>query len=152
MNEGNAGCDRRECSLMLVEDNESDIELLKLAFEQRGYHADIATFRNGEDAWRHLEHLARSNGQAPDIILLDDHVPMLSGSELFKRIEQHPFFAHSVLTIFSAKPAELLASLGIRPDAVIQKPTSWDGYGAVFDRVLALLKQVPCSLRKLDRV
>ena len=150
MNEANAGCDRRECSLMLVEDNESDIELLKLAFEQRGYHADIATFRNGEQAWRHLEKIVQSNGQAPDIILLDDHVPGLTGSELFKRIKAQPFFSQSVLTIFSAKPADMLARQGVRPDAIIPKPTDWDGYGKVFDRVLDLLKQVPCSLRKLD--
>lgn len=150
MNDGNAGCDRRECSLMLVEDNESDIVLLKLAFEQRGYHADIATFRNGEKAWRHLETIANTNGQAPDIILLDDLVPGVTGSDLFKRIHQHPFFANSVLVIFSAKPADMLARQGIPVDAIIPKPTDWDGYGKVFDRVLDLLKQVPCSLRKLD--
>lgn len=152
MNEGNAGCERRECSLMLVEDNEADIELLKHAFEQRGYHADIVTFRNGEKAWRHLEAIAQSNGQAPDIILLDDQVPGLTGCELFKRIEGHPFFAQSVLTVFSAKPADRLAREGVRPDAIIPKPSDWGGYGAVFDHVLRLIKQVPCSLRKLDPV
>jgi CheY-like chemotaxis protein len=152
MNDGNAGCDRRECSLVLVEDNEADIELLKFAFEQRGYHANIATFRNGERAWEHLETTAQSNGQAPDIILLDDQVPGLTGSELFKRIAQHPFFAHSVLTVFSAKPADMLARQGVRPDAIIPKPSDWGGYGKVFDHVLDLLKQVPCSIRKLDSV
>lgn len=152
MNEANIGCDRRECSLMLVEDNESDIELLKLAFEQRGYHADIATFRRGDQAWQHLEQIARSNGQAPDIILLDDQLPMMSGAELFKRITTQDFFARSIVTIFSAKLPDLLVREGIRPDAIIPKPSSWSGYGEVFDRVLALLKQVPCSLRKLDAV
>lgn len=152
MNQANTGCDRRECSLMMVEDNEADIDLLKLAFEQRGYHADIATFRRGDRAWEHLEHLARSNGQAPDIILLDDQIPGLSGSELFQRIVAHGFFKQSILTIFSAKPSDMLVRQGIHPDAIIPKPTDWDGYGAVFDRVLALLKSVPCSLRKLDAV
>lgn len=150
MNEANTNCERRECSLVLVEDNESDIELLKLAFEQRGYHADIATYRHGDQAWQQLEQLAHTNGQAPDIILLDDHLPVMSGSELFKRISGNPFFARSIVTVFSANPAELLVRQGITPDAIIPKPTDWDGYAAVFDRVLALLKQVPCSLRKLD--
>jgi CheY-like chemotaxis protein len=143
-------CDRRECSLLLVEDNEADVDLLLLAFEQRGYHANINTFRQGDKAWKHLEQLMQSRGQPPDIILLDDQVPVVSGCELFKRIEAHPYFASSVLTIFSAKQPEQLARQGVRPDAIIPKPSDWAGYGAVFDRVLDLLKQVPCSLRKLD--
>ena len=152
MNQANAGCDRRECSLLLVEDNESDIELLNLAFEQRGYHADIATFRSGDRAWQHLARLAATNGQAPDIILLDDQLPVMSGSELFQRISADPFFARSIVTVFSAKPPELLIRQGVTPDAIIPKPLDWKGYGAVFDRVLELLKNVPCSLRKLDAV
>jgi CheY-like chemotaxis protein len=152
MNEANAGCDRRECSLMLVEDNEADIDLLKLAFEQRGYHADIATFRSGDRAWQHLERLAATNGQAPDIILLDDQLPVMSGSELFKRITANPFFARTIITVFSAKPPELLIRQGVTPEVIIPKPLDWRGYGAVFDRVLELLKNVPCSLRKLDAV
>jgi CheY-like chemotaxis protein len=150
MNQANSGCERRECSLMLVEDNEADIELLKLAFEQRGYHADIATFRDGEQAWQHLQRIAQSNGQAPDIILLDDQLPGLTGAELFKRITGHGFFVGTILTVFSAKPPDLLVREGVHPDAIIPKPTTWAGYGVVFDRVLELLKSVPCSLRKLD--
>jgi CheY-like chemotaxis protein len=152
MNQANTGCDRRECSLMMVEDNESDIELLKLAFEQRGYHAHITTFRRGDLAWQHLESIVRSNGQAPDIILLDDQLPGMTGSELFKRITANSFLAQSIVTVFSAKLPELLVREGVTPDAIIPKPLDWKGYGAVFDRVLDLLKNVPCSLRKLDAV
>lgn len=152
MSQGNTGCERRECSLMLVEDNEADIELLKLAFEQRGYRADITTFRHGDRAWQYLERLVETNGQAPDILLLDDHVPGLTGADLYKRVTGHGFFAGTIVIVFSAKPPDLLVREGIPADVIIAKPTSWSGYGEVFDRVLALLKSAPCSLPKLDPV
>ena len=144
-------CARRECILLLVEDNEADIDLLMMAFEQRGFHANITTFRDGGSAWRYLENLALTGAQPPDIILLDDQLPVLSGSELFKRIEATPHFATTVTTIFSANDSSQLARRGIRPDAIIPKPVDWAGYGKVFDRVLDLLKHVPCTLTKLDR-
>jgi CheY-like chemotaxis protein len=140
----------RHCALMMIEDNPADIELLEQAFHQRGFRADIDIFRSGRPAWDALQAMARSGARAPDMILLDDRLPDMSGSELYQSIVNEPHFQRTIIIIFTSMPADRLERQGIHPDAIVPKPSDWSGYEAVFDKVLALLHQVPCALKKIE--
>ena len=67
--------------MLIVEDEEALLELLKFNFNKEGYKIDTAT--DGETALEKI--LYRS----PDIIILDWMLPELSGIELCRRIRTH---------------------------------------------------------------
>lgn len=68
--------------VMIVDDEESLIELVSAVLEQEGY--DVLTAMNGEEA---LEKLKTAK---PDLILLDMMMPGMSGREVCARIRENP--------------------------------------------------------------
>jgi DNA-binding response OmpR family regulator len=66
--------------LLIVDDEQHVLRILKLALERAGYLVD--TCSNGADA---LEYLRR---QTPDALITDIQMPRMTGEELCRRIEQ----------------------------------------------------------------
>ncbi|MCK4532079.1 MAG: response regulator, partial [Candidatus Aenigmarchaeota archaeon] len=66
--------------IMVVDDEESLIELVTAVLEQEGY--EIITAMNGEEA------LERLKTEKPDLILLDMMMPGMSGREVCERIRK----------------------------------------------------------------
>jgi len=66
--------------LLIVDDEQHVLRILKLALERAGYLVD--TCSNGADA---LEYLRQ---QKPDALITDIQMPRMTGEELCRRIEQ----------------------------------------------------------------
>ena len=66
--------------IMVVEDEEALLELLRYNFETAGYH--VETIADGEQAE------ARLKEAVPDLLVLDWMLPGLSGIELCRRLRQ----------------------------------------------------------------
>ncbi len=66
-------------SILIVEDNEINREVLRRRLERRGYMVYLA--ENGEEA------IAQATGQSPDLILMDLNLPILDGWEATRRIK-----------------------------------------------------------------
>src|SRR5262245_62153021 len=65
--------------ILIVDDHEDNVELLKVRLETWGYHVDTAM--DGAEALLHVEH------NPPDLILLDIMMPKIDGIEVTRRIK-----------------------------------------------------------------
>lgn len=68
--------------ILIVDDHEDNVELLKARLEARGYRTETAT--NGQQA---LDQVAAN---PPDLILLDVMMPEVDGIEVARRIKSNP--------------------------------------------------------------
>src|SRR5688572_4751086 len=68
--------------ILVVDDHEDNIELLRARLEAWGYQVDAA--HDGADALRQVHH------SPPDLILLDVMMPTVDGNEVARRIKKDP--------------------------------------------------------------
>ncbi len=68
--------------IMVVDDEEALLELVKAIMEQEGY--EVITAMNGEEALEKLKTVK------PDLILLDMMMPGMSGREVCEKIRENP--------------------------------------------------------------
>src|SRR5687767_9097256 len=68
--------------ILVVDDHEDNVELLRVRLEAWGYEVDSA--KDGQEA---LDRVAAS---PPDLILLDVMMPSVDGNEVARRIKQNP--------------------------------------------------------------
>ena len=65
--------------IVLVEDNEGDVFLVRRALNQNSVPYEMRLARNGEDALRIVAENENGYGQRPDIFVLDLNLPRLGG-------------------------------------------------------------------------
>ena len=119
--------------LLIVEDEEALLELLKFNFNKEGYKIDTAT--DGETALEKILY------KPPDIIILDWMLPELSGIELCRRIRKHKEHKNIPIIMLTAKGEEedKLRGLETGADDYITKPFSVNELVA---RVKAVLRRI----------
>lgn len=114
---------------LIVEDNESVAEIYQIALEQAGFDVELA-----QDGAVALEHLATIT---PALILLDLHLPRVSGQEVLHHIHTHEprMQARIILATADLHKAEDLKN---QVDFVLVKP-----FG--FVKLYELVKELRCS-------
>ena len=73
--------DRRK--ILVVEDNDMNMQLVEFLLEEGGY--DIVKATSGEEA---LALTRESNGNAPDLILMDIHLPGMDGLSVVRAMKE----------------------------------------------------------------
>ena len=90
MTEGSSGAARRHV-VLLAEDDDSQVLLTQLAFEEAGLHVDLRIVNDGVEC---LDYLRKAGSDAehprPHLVLLDVHLPRMDGSEVMAAIGQDP--------------------------------------------------------------
>ena len=119
--------------MLIVEDEEALLDLLKFNFNKEGYKIDTAT--DGEIALEKILH------KPPDIIILDWMLPKLSGIELCRRIRKNKEHKNIPIIMLTAKGEEedKLRGLETGADDYITKPFSVNELVA---RVKAVLRRI----------
>lgn len=114
--------------IVLIEDNPSDVYLIKLALEQRGIACDLTNFQSGAEAVRTL-FATSPDAPAPrkiDLILLDLNTPCCDGFEVLARIRAEQTLRKVPVAIVSSSVSrtdkERAASMGAT--GYLEKPTS----------------------------
>jgi|TARA_B100000315_G_scaffold215464_1_gene214774 two-component system response regulator len=78
-------------NILLVEDNEDDIEITTMAFEEARIHNNLYVVRNGQDGWEYINRQGKYADEekypAPDLILLDINMPKMGGFELLEKLK-----------------------------------------------------------------
>lgn len=87
--------------ILLIEDNPSDIELIRTAFEEAGMQPDLIVFRDGDEAISGIRRLAISGEKLPQLMFLDLNLPRASGHEVLAVIRQLPIFATLPVLVLS---------------------------------------------------
>ena len=101
--------------VLIVEDEPSFVEALRIAFDREGYEVDVATDgRHGLDAFR--------TGR-PDVVLLDLMLPGLPGLDVLRAIRRE---SAAPVVVVSAKDHEsdVVTALELGADDYVTKPYS----------------------------
>jgi CheY-like chemotaxis protein len=81
-------------TLLLVEDNELNRDMLCKRLTRRGYR--VITAESGEDA------LVKAPGHLPDLVLMDIGLPGIDGLETTQRLKAAPATAHIPIMALTA--------------------------------------------------
>lgn len=117
--------------VLCVEDSDVSARVVTRILETRG--AAVVTAGSGEDAGRlALEH-------RPDVVLLDLHLPDMSGEDVVRRLAARPETRSVPVVVMTGgadeRCFEALAALGVR--GVLEKPFTPDELAAAVDAALA---------------
>jgi CheY-like chemotaxis protein len=132
-----------EVHILLAEDNDGDVFLVRRALEKQGLICQLDVVHNGEEALRLLE--AAEDGptaDAPELILLDLNLPRIDGSEILARLRKTRTFSRTPVIILtssdSPRDRDLAMSLGA--NSYFRKPMDLRSFmqlGQVIENVLA---------------
>ena len=115
----------RHASVLVVDDDAAIARLVRLALRASGF--DAVTASNGAEA------LKRLDDRAIDLVVLDLEMPVMGGSEFYRRLRAGG--SRIPVVILSAYGAERArAELGA--DAAVQKPFEPSDLVAVLGRLL----------------
>lgn len=92
--------------MLLVEDDQSVLEMYRLKLELDGYH--VSTAADGEDGLRKAEELR------PDIIFLDIRLPKVDGFEVLRRLRSQEKTREIPVIILSNYGEDDLVARGLR--------------------------------------
>ncbi len=103
-------------TVLVVDDESNFLEIMKMILPKGGY--EVLTSVHGEEG---LEMIYRYQ---PDVVLLDDMLPGLSGGDICLRVKSDPLVSHIPVILYSAGPrvrdAAFTRQIGV--DAVLYKP------------------------------
>ncbi|MFK7802990.1 MAG: response regulator [Anaerolineae bacterium] len=98
---------------IIVEDEESLSTIFSKAIDMAGYSVEVIA--NGQDA------LNRFENYAPQLILLDLHLPQVTGDEIIEKLRQNPAFDKTRIILATAD-ARLGNHVESKADLVLIKP------------------------------
>lgn len=120
-----------EINVLLVEDNRSDVILLKEALAQAGIDYSIHHVKDGVVA---MEFLRRQGPFAaaprPGLIILDLNLPRKDGREVLAEISRYPELRRIPLVVLTSSTTDrdIIATFGLSEDCYLVKPTLFDDY------------------------
>lgn len=111
--------------ILLVEDNEGDIELIKIAFEDNNLPYTIENAYNGEEALNLLKAMDIEN-KLPDLIMLDLNMPKMDGKTFLKELEHLPHLHLIPVIVYTSSSAskDITESYELNANCYINKPTN----------------------------
>lgn len=117
--------------ILLIEDNQDDIELTKIAFEKGKISNTMKVIKDGQKALDHLNEICSSGdisvADVPGLILLDINLPKVSGIELLKFIKNADKIKRIPVVILttSKRDEDIIASYDLGVNSYIQKPVDF---------------------------
>lgn len=124
--------------ILLVDDDEDDVLLFRLAASEAGIGREILAARSGEEA---LE-LLLERGLTPGLIVLDVKMAGIDGFEVLRRLRAEP--SHRAAPVVMLTGSDLQAD---RAEAArlgcllfLTKPSSLEGYAAMAAKLKPLLE------------
>jgi len=120
--------------VLLIEDNNGDAVLIKLAFKKALLPSKITVAGTGEIGLAMLRGLGEyANVRQPDIILLDLNLPQMHGLTFLNHVKNDPKTALIPVIILSSSSAEneVMAGYAGHASGFVTKPISLDDYDEV---------------------
>ncbi len=117
-------------AILYIEDEESDIFLVRMAFKKGKIDVPLKTVRDGEAALHYLrgtgEYANRQEYPLPGLILLDLNIPRLHGLKVLKWIREQPALAKLPVVVFtsSEQPKDIAAAQELGANDYQVKPSS----------------------------
>ena len=118
-------------TILLVEDNLSDIALTKRAFDKENISNNLVVAENGKEALDYLFGTGRWEGRdvtdQPTLILLDLKLPIIDGLEVLRQIRENELTRRLLVVILtsSREDQDLARSYDLGVNSYIRKPVDF---------------------------
>ena len=110
--------------ILLFEDNDADVLLVRLALEEAGLPFQLEVCGDGEEGLRHLRRMEGGEVSPPDALLLDMNLPKYGGIEILGQLRQGAIGASILVIVLtssdSPRDQERAGALGV--EHYFQKP------------------------------
>lgn len=135
-------------SILIVDDEEDVLELVRYNLNRGGYHIETAS--SGEEA------LTKARKRLPDLVILDLMLPGIDGLEVCRQLKRDTKTDHIPIIMLTAKgeEADIVSGLELGADDYVTKPFSPKVLNARVRRILHRaasrdLEQPPMKIRDL---
>lgn len=138
----------RATQVLVVEDNPSDIELLRYFLRSSPKHVSLVVAGDGVEALRMLRGEAPyGTPLRPCLILLDLNLPRKDGREVLAEVKQDPALRHIPVVVLSTSDAmrDVSRAYELHANCYLQKPASAKEY----ERTVRGIESFWLSLAKL---
>jgi CheY-like chemotaxis protein len=118
--------------ILVAEDNEDDVFILKRAFKKNGIDMPVHVCGNGSDAMRYLkgegQYANRENFPFPRVLVTDIKMPLCSGLELLKWLHEHPEcnLIPKIVLSASAEQRDVIEAYKLGANCYFRKPLKSD--------------------------
>jgi len=130
-------------TIVYVEDNAGDAILLGEALRERGHAAQLLVIERGDKALHYFK-IKAAEGQLPPphCILLDSHLPCVTGAELLRFIRGSKVYDDTPVYIFAPESEykDLLQANIVSKESFITKSSSWGGFIQLADMLMCSAK------------
>lgn len=119
--------------LLVVEDSESDVELLREALSDSEPDVTLDIVRHGEDALSFLRREGEFAGaEHPDLVVLDLNLPRMGGFEVLKALREDvdPRLRRLPVVVFttSSLRSDVETAYDLHASSFVTKPTAFEHY------------------------
>jgi two-component system, chemotaxis family, response regulator Rcp1 len=119
--------------LLVVEDSESDLELLREALADAEPHLELDVVHHGEDALAFLRRQGRfGDAPLPDLVVLDLNLPRMGGLEVLKSLREDtdPRLRRLPVIVFTTSRAstDVEKAYDLHASSFVTKPTAYESY------------------------
>ncbi|MEM6603436.1 MAG: response regulator [Pseudomonadota bacterium] len=125
-------------NILVIEDNEGDVDLMRLSFEDAKIKNTITV---AEDAEIALDILHKRNGREdspkPDVIFLDLNLPKMSGHEFLEQIQHDEKFNDIPVVVLSSSvsDSDILTSHSLNAHRYMVKPITAEKFFGIIATV-----------------
>jgi CheY-like chemotaxis protein len=133
--------DNNQTTILLVEDDQNDVMLIKRSFSKARIINPITCVENGEQAIAYLKgegaYADRQQFPLPFMLLLDLKLPRLSGHEVIKWLRQQPLLKRLPVVVLSSsrQPEDINRAYELGANSYLVKPV-------VFEEFATLMRQL----------
>ena len=135
------------CRLLVVEDNDGDVGLLREALDAEGLICHLEVLTDGEEALAYIRSTSQSGLPPPDILLLDLNLPKVDGAAVLEFVRQSPLWRPIPVIVMtsshSPRDRERVKALGV--ERYVTKPVDLEDYLRIGGVIRQLLEGRPQS-------
>jgi CheY-like chemotaxis protein len=123
-----------EAVILLAEDREDDVLLVRKAFERGAINNPLQVVRDGEEAMAYLSGEGKYSNRAeyplPDLILLDLKMPRVDGFDVIRWIRRQPQFSSLRIVVLTSSDAipDVNRAYALGANSFLVKPLDFENF------------------------